>query len=103
MAKVLSGSLFWIVNKELRKSFGCQFYRFLTSDGSIQKSDEKQKKPSIWQGKFQKKKKEEEKERRGPFKYYFDDEERDKNKIVFYEEFFDLNTKKKDRENFMVS
>jgi hypothetical protein len=38
-----------------------------------------------------------------PFKYYFEDEERDKNKIIFYENFFDKNTQKKDRENFMVS
>ncbi len=40
--------------------------------------------------------------RKQPFKYYFDEEERDKNKIVFYEEFFDRNTRIKDRENFMV-
>ena len=40
--------------------------------------------------------------RKKPFKHYFDDEERDKNKIVFYEQFFDENTKRKDRDNFMV-
>ena len=39
---------------------------------------------------------------RKPFKYYFDSEERDKTKIVYYEEFFDQNTKLKDRKNFMV-
>lgn len=40
--------------------------------------------------------------RKQPFKFYFDDEEREKSKIVFYEEFFDQNTIKKDRDNFMV-
>ena len=41
--------------------------------------------------------------RKKPFKFYFDDEEREKNKIVFYEEFFDQNTRNKDRANFMVN
>lgn len=40
--------------------------------------------------------------RKKPFKFYFDDEEREKSKIVFYEEFFDQNTLRKDRDNFMV-
>ncbi|CAF0705802.1 unnamed protein product [Brachionus calyciflorus] len=43
----------------------------------------------------------EEEERKGPFKNYFEDEERNKSAIVFYEEYFDKNTKQKDRDNFM--
>lgn len=48
------------------------------------------------------KEEEKEEERKGPFKNYFQDEERNKRSIMYYEEYFDKNTKKKDRENFMV-
>jgi hypothetical protein len=41
-------------------------------------------------------------ERKGPFKNYYQDEERSKKSIQHYEEYFDKNCKKKDRENFMV-
>lgn len=41
-------------------------------------------------------------ERKGPFKNYFEEEERNKKTIMFYEEYFDKNTREKNRENFMV-
>jgi hypothetical protein len=45
---------------------------------------------------------EEYEERKGPFKNYYEFEEREKKSIMFYEEFFEINTKQKNRENFMV-
>ena len=53
--------------------------------------------------KLMNKKEEKQEERKGPFKNYFEDEERDKKSIMYYEEFIERNTKKKDRENFMVT
>lgn len=44
-----------------------------------------------------------EEKRKGPFKNYYEYDERSKKTIMFYEEYFDKNTKEKDRENFMVS
>jgi hypothetical protein len=41
-------------------------------------------------------------ERKGPFKNYFEDEERNKKSIMYYEDYFDKNTRKKDRDNFIV-
>jgi hypothetical protein len=41
--------------------------------------------------------------RKGPFKNYQETEERDKKQIMFYEEYFDKISKRKDRENFMAS
>jgi hypothetical protein len=42
-------------------------------------------------------------ERKGPFKNYFESEERDKKQIMYYEEYFDTATRKKDLDNFMVN
>ena len=65
-----------------------QFNRCLSSENSIKKVDETQTKPSLLEKLTQSEKTKEKPVRKGPFKYYFDDEERDKNKIVFYENFF---------------
>ena len=40
--------------------------------------------------------------RKGPFKNYYGTEERDQKQIMFYEEYFDKVTKRKDLDNYMV-
>ncbi len=52
-------------------------------------------------GNYQREEKKEE-ERKGPFKNYFEDEERNKKSIMYYEDYFEKNTRRKDRENFIV-
>lgn len=86
----------------LPKTVGTSLY---SSDNSIKKLDEDDIKPIIYDKPPPVKEQARTKRvtRKKPFKHYFDEEERDKGKIVFYEEFFDQNTKLKDRDNFMVS
>ena len=76
------------------------------NENKKQLTDDNDKKKPFFMGYIEKikgsKENKQEEERKGPFKNYYSYEERDKNKIMRYEEFIDRNTKKKDKENFIV-
>jgi hypothetical protein len=100
--KILNADLKAVTNFFLKANSNRLFSTESTENNTLKKVDDNKSNGAQIYDKSPESKTKRRVTRKQPFKYYFDDEEREKSKIMFYENFFDQNTKYRDRDNFMV-